>query len=309
MQSSGLRGLLYRVSKSSGSLFQPCTPARCSAIPAKRHRSSLRDPTQPIPYQDLIVGCPKEASNDVSPEKRVALTPSNAALLKKKGFRVQVATQAGQLAGFSDEAYIQAGADIVSQDALMGESDIVLRVRRPDTPDVHQLKPGASLISMIYPKEDDPLLKDLSKRSITALGLELIPRISRAQSMDVLSSMANIAGYRAVIEAANEFGRSINSATTAAGSTPPAKTLVIGAGVAGLSAITTAKRLGAIVRGFDTRAAAKEQVESLGAEFLTVDIKEEGDAGTGYAKQMSKVRINYNWIPASVLSLLLHRNF
>lgn len=212
---------------SSRSRSTTATEPRDGSGSGGTHPSSLRDLTQPTAFSDLIVGCPRETSTSrTSLERRVALTPANASLLLKKGFQVQVAQDAGQLAGFSNEAYTQAGAQVVTQDALLTSTDVLLRVNRPDAPDVHQLKQGSTVISMLHPQQqhkDDPLLHEFSQRAITAFGLELIPRISRAQSFDVLSSMANIAGYKAVVEAANAFGRSINSATTAAGSTPPAK--------------------------------------------------------------------------------------
>lgn len=211
MQTSGLLSPWLR--------GRPCQLVRSSAsglLSHVRHKSttsSLPDPTRPISYQELVVGCPRESfssSNASSQEKRVALTPSNANLLLKRGFKdVLVASEAGHLSGFSDEAYLQAGAKVISQDALYDQTDILLRIRRPDalSPEVHRLKEGSTLISMLYPQKEDPLLKELSKRSVNAFALELIPRISRAQSFDVLSSMANISGYKAVVEAANAFGR------------------------------------------------------------------------------------------------------
>jgi NAD(P) transhydrogenase len=175
----------------------------------------------------------------------------------------------------------------VSGDAALG-SDLVLKVRAPSAKEVEKMKKEAGLISFINPAQNKPLLDILNSKNITSFGMEQVPRLSRAQTYDALSSMANIAGYKAVIEAANHFGRFFTGQITAAGRLPPAKVLVIGGGVAGLSAMATAKSLGAIVRGFDTRAAVKEQVKSLGAEFIEVKLKESGEGTGGYAKEMSK---------------------
>ncbi|KAF2149574.1 PNTB-domain-containing protein [Myriangium duriaei CBS 260.36] len=218
------------------------------------------------------------------------MTPANAALLLRKGFgRVLIARGAGTRAGFPDSAYSAAGATLVSDAQARGESDIVLGVRAPSNPsEVEGLKRGAALISFLYPGQNKEAVEALAKRGVTSLAMELIPRISRAQAFDALSSMANIAGYKAVLLASNVFGSFMTGQVTAAGKIPPCKVLVIGAGVAGLSAIATARRMGAIVRAFDTRAAALEQIKSLGAEPLEVKIKEDGAGGGGYAKEMSK---------------------
>jgi len=220
----------------------------------------------------------------------VALTPQNAALLLKKGFKeVLVERSAGAEAKFLDEQYTTAGAKLVSKEELFGASDILLKVRPPILgQEADSIKEGSTVVSFLYPAQNKPIVDVLSSRKVNAFAMDMVPRISRAQVFDALSSMANIAGYKAVLEASNHFGRFLTGQVTAAGKIPPGKVLVIGAGVAGLSAIATARRLGAIVRGFDTRSAAREQVESLGAEFIEVDIKEDGDAAGGYAKVMSK---------------------
>lgn len=245
----------------------------------------LTSDKQPIPYTELSIGVPKESYEG---EKRVALTPSGAATMIKEGFRVHVQSGAGALAQFSDEDYKKVGASIVDAPAAFGQ-DIVLKVRPPDAAQEVPMLNKNRLISYIYPARNEELLNALRKQGITAIGMDCIPRqLSRAQTFDSLSSMANIAGYRAVIEAAQHFGRFFTGQITAAGRVPPAKVLIIGGGVAGLSAIGTARNMGAIVRVFDTRAAVAEQAKSLGAEFLTVDLKEEGEGTGGYAKEMSK---------------------
>ena len=211
------------------------------------------------------------------------------------GFNVAIETGAGRGAKFSDAQYAAAGASILnSAEDLYNTSTIVVKVRAPElhpglgVHEVSLLKEGSTLISFIYPGQNAELLKMLEDRNVTVFGMDCIPRISRAQVFDALSSMANIAGYKAVIEAANQFGSFFTGQITAAGRVPPAKVLVIGGGVAGLSAIGTAKNMGAIVRAFDVRPAVKEQVESLGAEFLEADMKESGEGEGGYAKEVSK---------------------
>ncbi|KLJ09582.1 NAD(P) transhydrogenase [Blastomyces silverae] len=265
-----------------------------------------------VPYSALTVGIPFETFPN---ERRVALTPQNTALLLKKGFgRVLIERGAGALSKFTDEAYEKAGATLVDRTAVWQDSDILLKVRAPllDGPnnninEVAALREGSTLISFLYPAQNKELVNALATRRVTSFAMDMIPRISRAQVFDALSSMANIAGYKAVLEASNHFGRFLPGQVTAAGwpwilrqgyaneslfkfyrKIPPGKVLVIGAGVAGLSAIGSARRLGAIVRGFDTRSAAREQVQSLGAEFIEVDIQEEGSGTGGYAKEMSK---------------------
>ena len=240
----------------------------------------------------MRIGVPREIHRG---ERRVATTPDVVALLHKLGFDVAVESQAGQAAKFTDEAYAEAGAAVVGNAATLYEqADIVLKVRAPETDEetgvneCDYLRQGQTLISFIQPAQNEALMNDLASRSITVLAMDSIPRISRAQKMDALSSMANIAGYRAVIEAAQNFGRFFTGQITAAGKIPPAKVLVIGAGVAGLSAIGAAKSMGAIVRAFDTRPEVKEQVESMDAEFLMLDFAgEDGSGEGGYAKVMS----------------------
>ncbi|KAI8191545.1 NAD(P) transhydrogenase [Colletotrichum sp. SAR 10_75] len=240
-----------------------------------------------VPYANLAVGVPKEIYPN---ERRVALTPQNVALLLKKGFsKVLVEQGAGAAADFPDAAYETAGATLVdSAEKVWSGSDIVLKVRGPIPAEIELMKEKQTVISFLQPAQNKPLVEKLAAQKATSFAMDQIPRISRAQVFDALSSMANIAGYKAVLEASNNFGRFLTGQVTAAGKVPPCKVLVIGAGVAGLSAIATARRLGAIVRGFDTRPAAREQVQSLGAEFIEVDIKEDGSGAGGYAKEMSK---------------------
>lgn len=236
----------------------------------------------------MQIGIPKEL---VANEKRVAATPSSIAQLLKLGFEVVVETGAGFESSITDDAYVEAGAKVVDR-ATAWQSDIVLKVNGPIEVDgsheAEQLKSGATLISFIWPAQNPELIQLLADKNINTMAMDMVPRISRAQSMDVLSSMANIAGYRAVIEAANHFGRFFTGQITAAGKVPPAKVLVIGAGVAGLAAIGAAGSLGAEVRAFDTRPEVKEQINSMGAEFLELDFEEEAGSGDGYAKVMSK---------------------
>ncbi|KAI9149600.1 NAD(P) transhydrogenase [Paramyrothecium foliicola] len=239
------------------------------------------------PYSELTVGVPKEIFPG---ERRVALTPANVALLLKKGFnKVVVERGAGTSADFLDEAYTKAGATLVdsAKDVWTG-SDIVLKVRGPLVDEVDSIRESQTVISFLQPAQNRGLVEKIAARKATSFAMDMIPRISRAQVFDALSSMANIAGYKAVLEASNVFGRFLTGQVTAAGKIPPCKVLVIGAGVAGLSAIATARRLGAIVRGFDTRSAAREQVQSLGAEFIEVELQEDGSGAGGYAKEMSK---------------------
>jgi NAD(P) transhydrogenase subunit alpha len=239
----------------------------------------------------MKVGIPKEV---FAGERRVATTPETAKRLQKLGFEVLVERGAGAKADFSDEAYTAAGCTIVDgAAALWAEADIVIKVREPMLhPEigVHEaelLREGQKLISFIWPAQNEELVKRLAARKATVIGMDTVPRISRAQKCDALSSMANISGYRAVIEAAQHFGSFFTGQFTAAGKVPPAKVLVIGAGVAGLAAIGAARGLGAIVRAFDTRPAVKEQVESMGAEYLTIDLEEDGTGAGGYGKAMS----------------------
>ncbi|KAG7132017.1 hypothetical protein HYQ45_009540 [Verticillium longisporum] len=243
--------------------------------------------THSVPYSQLTVGVPKEIFLN---ERRVALSPQNVALLLKKGFsKVLVERGAGAEADFLDDVYREAGATLVdSANDVWTGADIVLKVRSPIPAEIEVMKPSQTVISFLQPAQNKPIVEKLAAQKATAFAMDLIPRISRAQVFDALSSMANIAGYKAVLEASNNFGRFLTGQVTAAGKIPPCKVLVIGAGVAGLSAIATARRLGAVVRGFDTRPAAREQVQSLGAEFIEVDFKEDGSGAGGYAKEMSK---------------------
>ncbi|KHD06379.1 NAD(P) transhydrogenase subunit alpha [Candidatus Thiomargarita nelsonii] len=239
----------------------------------------------------LKIGIPKEI---YAGEKRVAATPETTEWLHKLGFTVALEAGAGDNAHFSDEAYKENGVEIVEDTKkLWAESDIILKVRAPHahpTLGVHEcelLREGTCLISFIWPAQNPDLMDRLAARKVTVIAMDSVPRISRAQKLDALSSMANIGGYRAVIEAANHFGRFFTGQITAAGKVPPAKVMVIGAGVAGLAALGAANGLGAIVRAFDTRPEVKEQVESMGAEFLELDFEEEGGGAGGYAKVMS----------------------
>jgi NAD(P) transhydrogenase subunit alpha len=206
----------------------------------------------------------------------------------KLGFAVAVESNAGATAHFSDASYAAVGCTIATAAEIWRDSDIVLKVRGPSDEEAALLKAGQTLISFLWPAQNPELLKKLTDQGVTAIAMDSIPRISRAQKMDALSSMANIAGYRAVVEAAQHFGRFFTGQITAAGKVPPAKVLVIGAGVAGLAAIGAAQSMGAIVRSFDTRPEVKEQIESMGAEFLMLDFADEDGSGEGgYAKVMS----------------------
>ncbi|KAH9488250.1 hypothetical protein Btru_063908 [Bulinus truncatus] len=219
-------------------------------------------------------------------ERRVAIIPATVQTLIKKGFAVTVEENAGVEAKFLNDDYAAAGAQIKNKKDVYN-SDIILKVRAPLQEEVANFRERGTLISFLYPAQNKDLVDQLAKRQLTVFAMDCVPRISRAQVFDALSSMANIAGYKAVVEAANNFGRFFTGQITAAGKVPPAKVLVIGGGVAGLSAIGTAKNMGAIVRGFDTRSAVKEQIESFGAEFLEVHVKESGEGTGGYAKEMS----------------------
>jgi len=233
----------------------------------------------------MRIGIPREK---VAGEKRVATTPDVAAQLIKLGYEVTVESGAGAAANFSDPAYQAAGCSIAGDADEVWSSEIVMKVRGPDDAEVDRLQSGQTLISFLWPAQNPNLLQQLTERGVTAMAMDSVPRISRAQKLDALSSMANIAGYRAVVEAASNFGRFFTGQITAAGKVMPAKVLVIGAGVAGLAAIGAAKAMGAIVRSFDTRPEVKEQVESMDAEFLMLDFEDEDGSGEGgYAKIMS----------------------
>merc|ERR1712051_76142 len=237
-----------------------------------------------IPYSKLNLGVPAETWTN---EKRVACTPAVTALLTKKGFTDNVQEGAGKLSSFRDDDSAAAGAKIVNKDAAF-KQDITLKLRQPSMEEVKLFRDEATLYSFLYPGQNPDLIKALADRKLTAFGMDCVPRISRAQVFDALSSMANISGYRAVVEASNHFGRFFTGQITAAGKVPPAKVLVIGGGVAGLAAVGQAKSMGAIVRCFDVRPAVKEQVKSMGGEFLEVEIEEDGSTEGGYAKEMSK---------------------
>ena len=244
----------------------------------------------------MKIGVPREVWPG---ECRVAASPANVKRLQKLGFSVVVEKGAGTAASFDDDGYRTAGAEIVDGAAsLWQQSDIVIKVRAPmEHPDLgtHEadlLREGGTLIGFIWPGQEQALVQKLASRKATVLAMDCVPRISRAQKLDALSSMANIAGYRAVLEAAHHFGSFFTGQMTAAGKVPPARVLVVGAGVAGLSAIGAARGLGAIVRAFDTRPEVAEQVQSMGAEFLTVEMEEDGTGSGGYAKQMSQAFID-----------------
>ena len=234
----------------------------------------------------MKVGIPKE----IEPKEfRVAATPKTVKRLIKQGFEVLIQKDAGLKANFSNEEFKEAGASIVaSEKEIYQNADVALKVLAPENHEIDLMEEGLVLLSYLWPAQNPDLLKKLADKKVNAIAMDAIPRISRAQKMDVLSSMANIAGYRSVIEGANHFGRFLNGQITAAGKVDPAKVLVIGAGVAGLAAIGAAKSLGAIVRAFDTRMEVAEQIQSMGAEFLSVDIEEDGATASGYSKVMSK---------------------
>jgi len=239
----------------------------------------------------MLIGIPKEI---LDKESRVAATPNTVTQLIKLGFTVVIESGAGKKANFTDEAYVEAGATITKDNDELWLSDIIFKVNAPmknektGIDEIELLKAGTTLISFIWPAQNEDLLKRLSEKNVTVMAMDSVPRISRAQALDALSSMANIAGYRAVVEAAHQFGRFFTGQITAAGKVPPAKVMVIGAGVAGLAAIGAAGSLGAIVRAFDTRPEVKEQINSMGAEFLELDFEESSGSGDGYAKVMSK---------------------
>jgi NAD(P) transhydrogenase subunit alpha len=230
-----------------------------------------------------LIGVPRESA---AGEKRVATVPEVVEKLIKLGFRVAVQPGAGDAANFSDDAYRAAGAELIED--IWAKADIVFKVRAPSSSEVGAMRAGTTIVSFIWPAQNPGLMQALAEKKATVLAMDSVPRISRAQKLDALSSMANIAGYRAVIEAAHHFGRFFTGQITAAGKVPPAKVFVIGAGVAGLAAIGAASGLGAIVRANDTRPEVADQVKSLGAEFVPVEYQEEGSGAGGYAKVMSE---------------------
>ncbi len=233
----------------------------------------------------MIISIPKESFKG---EKRVALTPESAQHIQKLGHSLRIQSGAGKAAEFSDADYKDAGVEVVKGDAIWSDTDIIMKVRGVTETEADLLSAGTTVISFFWPAQNEAFLDKLAKAKINVIAMDCVPRLSRSQKMDALSSMANIGGYRAVVEASSVFGRFFTGQVTAAGKVPPAKVLVIGAGVAGLAAIGAAKSMGAIVRAFDTRLEAKEQVESLGGEFLVLDFEEDGSGEGGYAKTMSK---------------------
>ena len=235
----------------------------------------------------MLIGVPRET---LAGEKRVATVPDVVEKLVKLGFQVAVESGAGDASNFADDTYRAAGAQVAPTAAdIWGRSDIVFKVRPPSADEVAMLREGGTLIGFVWPAQNPELMQQLAARKATVLAIDCLPRqLSRAQKMDALTSMAGVSGYRAVIEAANAFGRVFNGQVTAAGKIPPAKVFIAGAGVAGLAAIGTASSLSAIVRANDTRAEVADQVVSLGGEFVKVDYEEEGSGGGGYAKVMSE---------------------
>lgn len=238
----------------------------------------------------MLISVPREVA---AGERRVALVPDAVARLMQEGLKIQVETGAGDAAYFTDRAYAEAGATIVSdEDSIWGVAEILVKVAPPaerdGTHEVEWLREGTILIGFLNPLGNPELIERLAERKVTGISMELIPRISRAQSMDALSSQAAVAGYKAVLLAAERLPKFFPMLTTAAGTMRPARVLVIGAGVAGLQAVATARRLGAEVEGFDIRPAAKEEVESLGAKFVQVELKDETEAEGGYAREVSE---------------------
>ncbi len=235
----------------------------------------------------MRIGVPKESFKG---ETRVALTPASALELQKLGYDCMIQKGAGKLSGFNDKDYSDAGVTVTSAEAIYKEADVIAKVRPPSSTEVSKLKKGQTLISFFYPAQNEALMNAANKKGAHVIAMDMVPRISRAQKMDALSSMANIGGYRAVIEASNEFGRFFTGQVTAAGKVPPAKVLVVGAGVAGLAAIGAATSMGAQVYAFDVRPEVAEQIESMGAEFVFLEFEEDQTDGAetgGYAAPSS----------------------
>src|SRR5579872_2178631 len=232
----------------------------------------------------MIIAVPKESAQA---ERRVALVPDTVARLVKAGHTVRIERGAGTSAGFLDGAYTEAGATVVERSALFAGTDLVVQIGRPTEAEIAAIPEGTALIGLLAPLGDPHYVEALAARKLRALSMDAIPRITRAQSMDVLSSQSNIAGYKAVILAAEYLPKFFPMLTTAAGTIAPAKVLILGAGVAGLQAIATARRLGAVVSGYDVRAAVKEQVQSLGATFLEFDLGADAEGAGGYAKELT----------------------
>jgi NAD(P) transhydrogenase subunit alpha len=233
----------------------------------------------------MKIGAPRESNPN---EHRVALVPETVERLVKAGHEIFIEEGAGIRAGFPDSAYSEAGAKTASATEMAGSVDIFVHVQPPTTEEVNTLKKGSIVVSMLNARTNPSGVSSLAAAGATALAMELVPRIARAQRMDVLSSQASIAGYKAALLAANSLGKYLPMMMTAAGTIPPAKILVLGAGVAGLQAIATARRLGAVVEAFDVRAAAGEQVESLGAKFIQPEAAEDAEGAGGYAKEQSE---------------------
>ena len=234
----------------------------------------------------MKIGVPRETA---ASERRVALTPDIAGRLVKAGLAVLVERGAGEAASFGNEAYQAAGATVVATaPEVFGQSDAVLKVQPPSIAEIRLCREGTALVAVFQPSAAQEAVSELAARKVTSFSLALLPRITRAQPMDVLSSQATVAGYKAVLLAAAATGRFFPMLVTAAGTLSPARVLILGAGVAGLQAIATARRLGAVVSAFDVRPAVKEQVESLGARFLELEVGEQAEAAGGYAKQLSE---------------------
>src|SRR6056300_51468 len=237
----------------------------------------------------MLIGVPKET---IAGELRAPLVPASVKKLVKLGLEVAVEASMGEAAGFSDEAYVEAGARIESdRAALLGAADLVLRIRKPSDDDVALLKSGAMHASLLDPFNERGLIDTLAAKGVTAISMEMVPRSTRAQKMDVLSSQANLAGYVTVMLAARQINKIFPMMMTPAGTISPARVFIIGAGVAGLQAIATAKRLGARVDAFDTRPVVAEQVQSLGAKFVKIDLGETGQTDQGYAKELTPEQV------------------
>lgn len=232
----------------------------------------------------MLIGIRNEAFDS---ETRVAVTPDGVTKLLKLGFSVIIESGAGVASSFTDTQYQQAGATVVSRDEVYSQADVLFGINPPTLEEVAKVKPATTLVSFVRPAQNEQLVQACLDKNLTLLAVDMVPRISRAQSMDAMSSLANIAGYRAVVEAAAQFGRFLNGQITAAGKIQPAKVLVVGAGVAGLAAIGTAKNLGAVVRAFDARPETKDQVESMGGKFLSIDFEEKQTSSDGYTHKTS----------------------
>ena len=277
-------GLTSRPARVVAGLLQRRVALRASQQRVRHFTDKAAEaPPAGTPYSKITLGVPKET---MPGEKRIASSPKAVEKLVKLGFTVSVERGAGETADMGDALYAAAGAKIEPADAVM-QKDMIFKVRAPSAEEIAKFKDGATLFSYLYPGQNKPLVDAMAKKKMNVFAMECVPRISRAQGFDALSSMANISGYKAVVEAASHFGRFFTGQITAAGKTEPAKVLVIGGGVAGLAAIGTAKNMGAIVRCFDTRPAVKEQAKSMGAEFLEMKGFELEEGVGGYAKEMT----------------------